>query len=102
LTCPTNTVLIARADDRIVGTLTLVIFPIPTGARAWFEDVVVDSSARGHGVGSALTKEALRVAQDADVRTVDLTSRASRTAANRMYEHLGFERRDVCRLALSP
>jgi ribosomal protein S18 acetylase RimI-like enzyme len=91
---PGNRVLVARMDGEIVGTLTLVMFPIPTGLRAWIEDVVVDSSVRGGGVGAALTQAAVRLAQDAGARTVDLTSRPSRVAANRLYERLGFKVRD--------
>jgi ribosomal protein S18 acetylase RimI-like enzyme len=91
---PGNRMLIARVDGAIVGTLTLVTFRIPTGLRAWIEDVVVDSSARGHGVGAALTREAVRLAEAAGARTVDLTSRPSREAANRLYERLGFQLRD--------
>jgi ribosomal protein S18 acetylase RimI-like enzyme len=91
---PANRVLVARDGDEIVGTLTLVIFPIPTGMRAWIEDVVVDESARGKGVGEALTLEALRLATAEGARSVDLTSRPSREAANRLYQRLGFEPRD--------
>lgn len=79
----------------IVGTLTLVLFRIPTGQRAWIEDVVVDASARGAGVGEALTLAALERAADAGARTVDLTSRASREAANRLYTRLGFALRET-------
>lgn len=89
-----NRLLVARVDGAIVGTLTLAMFPIPTGLRAWIEDVVVDESARGHGVGAALTLEAIRLARAEGARTVDLTSRPSRAAANRLYERLGFELRD--------
>jgi len=89
-----NCLLVARVDGAIVGTLTLAMFPIPTGLRAWIEDVVVDESARGHGVGAALTLEAIRLARAEGARTVDLTSRPSRAAANRLYERLGFELRD--------
>jgi ribosomal protein S18 acetylase RimI-like enzyme len=91
---PGNRMLIARVDGEIVGTLTLVTFPIPTGLRAWIEDVVVDAAARGHGVGAALTREAVRLAEADGARTVDLTSRPSREAANRLYERLGFQLRD--------
>jgi ribosomal protein S18 acetylase RimI-like enzyme len=91
---PGNRVLIARIGGEIVGALTLVMFPIPTGLRAWVEDVVVDESARGRGVGAALTTEAVRLARADGARTVDLTSRPSREAANRLYERLGFELRD--------
>jgi ribosomal protein S18 acetylase RimI-like enzyme len=87
-----NTMLVARSPTGLItGTLTLVMFPTPTGIRAWIEDVVVDESARGQGVGVALTLEALRLAQEAGARTVDLTSRPSREAAGRLYERVGFE-----------
>jgi len=85
--------LVARDGGSIVGMLTLVIFPIPTGVRAWIEDVVVDAQARGKGVGEVLNRAALEIAARADVRTVDLTSRANREAANRLYRRLGFEPR---------
>jgi ribosomal protein S18 acetylase RimI-like enzyme len=97
--CPTNTVLVARADGaggepgQIIGTLTLAIFPIPTGWRAWIEDVVTDEAARGQGAGTALTLEALRLAREHGARTVDLTSRPSREAAGRLYERVGFVQR---------
>jgi ribosomal protein S18 acetylase RimI-like enzyme len=90
-----TTVLLARADGRIVGTLSLVMFPIPTGLRAWIEDVVVDQAARGQGVGEALITEALRLAEAAGARTVDLTSRPSREAAGRLYERVGFQSRET-------
>ncbi|MFI5897444.1 GNAT family N-acetyltransferase [Actinoplanes sp. NPDC051513] len=91
---PGNQLLVARLDGAIVGTLTLVVFPIPTGLRAWIEDVVVDESARGHGAGAALTREAVRLARKEGAKTVDLTSRPSRAAANRLYERLGFQVRE--------
>ncbi|WP_426513921.1 GNAT family N-acetyltransferase [Dactylosporangium sp. McL0621] len=89
-----NHVLLARVGGGIVGTLTLVVFAIPTGTRAWIEDVVVDEAARGHGAGAALTQAAVRIAREHGARTVDLTSRPSREAANRLYERLGFEQRE--------
>lgn len=92
---PANTVLIARLDDRIVGTLTLVMFPLLTGVRAWIEDVVVDESVRGAGVGKALTVEAVRLAKQAGARTIDLTSRPVREAAHRLYESAGFQVRET-------
>ena len=86
---------IARVDGRIVGTLTLATFRIPTGVRAWIEDVVVDESARGHGVGEALNRAALDRARSLGAITVELTSRPSREAANRLYQRLGFVARDT-------
>ena len=86
----------ARGDDEtVLGTLTLVVFHIPTGTRAVIEDVVVDQAARGQGIGEALTKAALELAAGRGARTVDLTSRPSREAANRLYGRLGFQRRDT-------
>ncbi len=93
---PATTLLVARLPEGgIVGTLTLVIFRIPTGVRAWIEDVVVDGGARGRGVGEALNEEAIRRAAAAGARSVDLTSRPSRESANRLYRRLGFEIRDT-------
>lgn len=85
----------ARSGQEIVGLLTLVIFRIPTGVRAWIEDVVVDSQARGKGVGDALNRAALAEAERRGAKTVDLTSRPSRETANRLYQRLGFKQRDT-------
>jgi ribosomal protein S18 acetylase RimI-like enzyme len=89
-----TTLFVARAEGIIVGMLTLVTFPLPSGLRARIEDVVVDRAARGHGVGTALTMAALEVAQQQGARSIDLTSRASRVAANSLYQQLGFQLRD--------
>jgi ribosomal protein S18 acetylase RimI-like enzyme len=86
---------VARHDGRIVGLLTLVWFQIPTGRRAIIEDVVVDEAVRGSGVGSALVKAALDRAEALGARTVDLTSRPHREAANRLYLRMGFAVRDT-------
>jgi ribosomal protein S18 acetylase RimI-like enzyme len=91
---PATRLLIARDEEgSIIGSLTLAVFRIPTGVRAWIEDVVVDEAARGQGAGEALSREAVRLAQEAGARTIDLTSRPDRKSANRLYERLGFERR---------
>ncbi len=90
-----SVLFLARVDGRIVGSLTLATFRIPTGVRAWIEDVVVDGEARGHGVGEALNKAALAEAQSRGAITVELTSRPSREAANRLYQRLGFVVRDT-------
>ena len=89
-------------EEAVVGCLTLALFRIPTGLRAWIEDVVVDEAARGRGVGEALNREAIGRARAEGATTVDLTSRPSREAANRLYQRLGFEERatNVYRLAL--
>ena len=92
---PATLVLIARVDGRIAGSLTLAMFRIPTGLRAWIEDVVVDGNARGNGVGEALNLRAIEEARKRGAVTVDLTSRPSREAANRLYQRLGFVARDT-------
>jgi ribosomal protein S18 acetylase RimI-like enzyme len=93
---PDTTLFMARAEDgALIGTLTLARFRIPTGVRAWIEDVVVDERARGEGVGEALTRAALEAARNAGARTVELTSRPSRESANRLYQRMGFSARET-------
>lgn len=92
---PATVLFLARSGGEIVGSLTLAMFRIPTGLRAWIEDVVVDESARGQGVGEALNRAALERARAAGARTVDLTSRPSREAANRLYQRIGFVQRET-------
>ncbi len=94
---PASILLVARDGDEgtILGSLTLVVFPIPTGIRAWIEDVVVDEAARGQGVGEALNRAALDRARHEGAKTVDLTSRPTREAANRLYLRLGFVPRET-------
>jgi ribosomal protein S18 acetylase RimI-like enzyme len=95
---PATVLFVARDPHRngeIAGTLTLALFRIPTGLRAWIEDVVVDTEARGQGIGEALTRAAIQRAVAAGATTVDLTSRPSREAANRLYVRVGFTRRET-------
>lgn len=94
---PASVLLLAVDADSgaILGSLTLAWFRIPTGVRAWIEDVVVDGGARGRGVGEALNREALNRARALGAKTVDLTSRPSREAANRLYQRIGFVARDT-------
>jgi ribosomal protein S18 acetylase RimI-like enzyme len=96
------TLFVATENGVVLGTLTLIIFSIPTGRRGWIEDVVVDQGARGAGVGEQLTNAAIDEAGLRGVRSLDLTSRPSREAANAMYVKLGFGLREtnVYRLSL--
>jgi len=88
--------LVARDGARgIVGSMSLIVFRIPTGVRAWVEDVVVDKDARGRGVAEMLCRDAINRACAAGARTVDLTSRPTRAAANRLYQRLGFAQRET-------
>jgi ribosomal protein S18 acetylase RimI-like enzyme len=92
---PGTVLFVARDDGRIVGSLTLVLFRIPTGIRTRIEDVVVDETARGAGVGAALSLAAIEEARRRHARNVDLSSRPSRQAANRLYLRLGFVERET-------
>jgi ribosomal protein S18 acetylase RimI-like enzyme len=99
----THSVLfLARLDGRLVGSLTLALYRIPTGLKAWIEDVVVDGSAREMGVGEALNVAAIEEARRRGAKHVSLTSRAARETANRLYQRLGFDRYEtnVYRLTL--
>lgn len=94
---PATTFFLARDGEGgpIVGTLTLALFRVPTGLRAWIEDVIVSETVRGRGCGEALTQAALDAAAAAGARTVELTSRPSRQAANRLYQRMGFLPRET-------
>ena len=88
---PDSVLFVARLDGRVVGSLTLAFYRIPTGLKAWIEDVVVDADARGQGVGEALNRAAIAEAAHRGAKSVSLTSRSSREAANRLYQRLGFQ-----------
>jgi ribosomal protein S18 acetylase RimI-like enzyme len=85
-----SVLFLARSEGRIVGSLTLAFYRIPTGLKSWIEDVVVDSSARGQGVGEALSLAAVAEARHRGAKNVSLTSRSAREAANSLYRKLGF------------
>ena len=95
---PATTLILARDPangDRIIGSLILATFRLGSGLKAIIEDVVVDSAARGKGVGEALSREALRIAEERGAVMVDLTSLPAREAANRLYQRIGFKKRDT-------
>ena len=94
-------IVLAAVDDedpeeKILGTMTLVVFRIPTGVRAWVEDVVVDKEARGQGIGEKLIRASIERAKEEGAKTIDLTSRPSRVEAHRLYKRCGFEMRETC------
>lgn len=91
----TNTYLFVAYNPSIVGTLTLAVVQTPSGTKAWIEDVVVDTSARGQHVGEALLNHAVDFAKSLDVSSVNLTSNPTRVAANKLYQKIGFELRDT-------
>lgn len=92
---PGTVLLVARVNGAVVGSVTVVVYPIPSGTHAWVEDVVVDAAARGAGVGEALVRAALAEADALGARTVDLTSSPPREVAIRLYQRVGFRRRET-------
>jgi GNAT superfamily N-acetyltransferase len=91
-----STLMVARDDgNRIVGSLTLAVYRVPSGVRAMIEDVIVDELARGQGVGEALMQRAIELAREKGVGTIALTSSPFREAANRLYVRMGFKKRET-------
>jgi ribosomal protein S18 acetylase RimI-like enzyme len=82
---------IAELDDKqIAGMLTIGTYLTPSGAKAWIEDVVVDETQRGKGIGKELMLFAINYLKALGAESVALTSRPSRLAANRLYQKIGF------------
>ena len=88
---PDTVLFLARLDGAIVGVLTLAFYRIPTGMRAWIEDVIVDDAAARQGIGEALSRAAIDESRRRGCKDVRLTSRPSREGANRLYQRIGFE-----------
>ena len=96
LTHDAVTQFLARRDDgSIVGVSTLITFPIPTAVRSWVEDVIVDEESNNQGIGRQLLDAMVERARQLGAKTVDLTSRPTREAANHLYRKAGFEVRDT-------
>jgi ribosomal protein S18 acetylase RimI-like enzyme len=87
--------LMAEEDGQFYGSLSLVVFVIPTGTRAWIEDVVVSKDSRGRGVGRLISERAVDLAIQLGAKTIDLTSRPSRVIANNLYKKIGFVQRET-------
>ena len=91
-----STLMIARNERReIIGALTLTVYRVPTGIRSIIEDVIVDNSARGQGIGEALMKRAIEIAREKGVNNISLTCNPMREAANRLYQRMGFKKRET-------
>lgn len=95
ISSPNNFVFIAKNNDEIIGTLTLVFYWIPSGLKVWIEDVIVSNNARGKGVANALMWHAIGIARENGAKKIDLSSSPWREAANNLYLKLGFEKRDT-------
>lgn len=99
----TSHLFVAEDDGKIVGTFTLVFTKIPTGTKIWVEDVVVDESVRGRGLGEQLMEFAVDYVKNTRNDTINLTSSPHRVAANKLYQKLGFVQREtnVYRLSIT-
>lgn len=95
ISSPNNFIFIAKNNDEIIGTLTLVFYWIPSGLKVWIEDVIVSNNARGKGVATALMWHAIGIARENGAKKIDLSSSPWREAANNLYLKLGFEKRDT-------
>jgi ribosomal protein S18 acetylase RimI-like enzyme len=91
-----STLMVARGDaGKIIGALTLTVYRVPTGVRSIIEDVIVDNSARGGGVGKALMKRAVEIARERGASNISLTCNPMREAANKLYQRMGFKKRET-------
>ena len=91
-----STLMVARNEsNKIIGALTLTVYRVPTGVRSIIEDVIVDDSARGEGIGEALMKRAIEIAREKGAGNISLTSNPMREAANKLYLKLGFKKRET-------
>lgn len=91
-----------KKKNKIIGMITLVVYRIPYKMKAQLEDIVVDKTMRGKGVGTVLVQFAIDKAKEFGAKSLNLTSNPKREAANKLYENLGFKKRDtnVYRLSL--
>lgn len=90
-----NTSIFLAEEEGIIGTLTLVFTKIPTGNKVWIEDVVVDNAARGKGVGKELIKFAIEYVTGKGIKQINLTSSPEKIGANKLYQKLGFAKRET-------
>ena len=91
----TSLFLARQADETIIGMAALTVFRVPSGLKAWIEDVVVDESQRGKGIGQALTVACIDHARALGVSSIHLTSNPRRIAANKLYQKLGFQHHET-------
>ena len=82
-------------DEQIAGMLTVGIYYSPTGGKAWIEDVVVDETFRGQGLSKLLVAHAIEFVKSQQIPLLMLTSNPKRIAANKLYQAMGFERKET-------
>ena len=82
-------------DEKIIGMVTLCIYQCPTGRKAWIEDVVIDEAYRGKGLSKMLVRHAIDFVKSQGIPALMLTSNPKRTAANKLYQTMGFEQKET-------
>ena len=82
-------------SERIIGCATLCVFHSPTGTKASIEDVVVSSAYRGQHLGKQLMKYVLEQAKAFAPIELHLTSNPMRVAANKLYQSIGFQKKET-------
>lgn len=92
---PNSRLLLLAVDGEVMGMCTVGFYTSPTGRKAWIEDVVVDAQCRGLHLGERLVASAVSFAEREGFNTLMLTSRPSRVVANRLYQKVGFERKET-------
>lgn len=95
LASPSSKLFLLFCEDRVVGMLTVGMYASPTGTKAWIEDVVVDESLRGSGLGRVLVEHVIAFCKEEGIDTVYLTSNPKRVAANALYQAVGFVRKET-------
>ncbi|TAJ15433.1 GNAT family N-acetyltransferase [Patescibacteria group bacterium] len=95
--------VVAKDSEKIIGMGSLYVQQKIGKRFAYIEDVIVDDTYRGKGIGRDIMNHLIETARVNGVRSITLTSRAERTAAHSLYEKLGFVKREteVFRLNLS-
>ncbi len=82
-------------DEQIAGMLTVGIYYSPTGGKAWIEDVVVDESFRGQGLSKLLVAHAIKFVKEKQIPSLMLTSNPRRVTANKLYQTMGFGKKET-------
>lgn len=95
LASPNSHLFFLLKDEQIAGMLTVGIYHSPTGGKAWIEDVVVDESFRGQGLSKLLVAHAIEFTKSKQIPLLMLTSNSKRVAANKLYQTMGFERKET-------
>ena len=95
LASPNSHLFFLMKDEQTAGMLTVGIYHSPTGGKAWIEDVVVDETFRGQGLSKLLVAHAIEFTKSQGIPSLMLTSNPKRIAANKLYQAMGFGRKET-------